>query len=263
MTEWHAIEPMSSNRRRFVQAAVGCFAASALAFSPPFFGAGALKIKAVLFDAFPIFDPRPIFMLVDELFPVKGSELSELWRNRQFEYTWLRSMSQHYEDFWHVTEEALVFAAAALKLDLPTEKRDRLMNAYLSLKAWPDVPPVLQALKKAGIRIGFLSNFTPRMLDACIKNSGLEAQFDHVLSTDSVRTYKPAPQAYQMGLDVFRTRREETAFVAFAGWDAAGAKWFGYPTFWANRRRQSATEMGIQPDATGEDLTGLTSFVGI
>jgi len=218
-------------------------------------------VKAVLFDAFPIFDPRPIAALAEELFPGDGAEFSDLWRDRQFEYCWLRTVGNTYRDFWQVTEEALVFAAQNLQLDLATEKRSRLMDSYLALKPWPDVVPVLDSLKNAGIRLGFLSNFTAKMLDACIKASGLDGRFEHVLSTDALKTYKPDPRAYAMGGEVFGLKREEIVFVAFAGWDATGAKWFGYPTYWANRRRQSAAEMGVAPDRNANDLSGLMSFV--
>jgi 2-haloacid dehalogenase len=252
---------MSRNRREFLNLMAGFTAASAFASSQPVWAAQGQKAEAVLFDAFPIFDPSPVFTLAEELFPGKGAELSDLWRNRQFEYTWLRALSRHYQNFWQVTEESLVFAAGTLKLDLTAERRERLMNAYLALKPWPDVPPALKSLARAGLRLGLLSNLTANMLDACIKSSGLEGQFQHVLSTDSVKTYKPDARAYQMGIDALRLKREEIVFVAFAGWDAAGAKWFGYPTFWANRRHQPAAEMGVRPDATADDLTGLMNFV--
>jgi 2-haloacid dehalogenase len=252
---------MSRNRREFLNLMAGFTAASALRPSRSVLAAKAQKTKAVLFDAFPIFDPSPVFTLAEELFPSKGAELSDLWRNRQFEYTWLRALSRHYEDFWQVTEESLVFAARTLKLDLTAERRERLMNAYLALRPWLDVPAALNSLTGAGLRLGLLSNLTANMLDACIKSSGLEGKFQYVLSTDLVKTYKPDARAYQMGLDALRLRREEVVFVAFAGWDAAGAKWFGYPTFWANRRRQLAVEMGVQPDVTADDLTGLMNFV--
>jgi 2-haloacid dehalogenase len=112
----------------------GFTAASAFASSQSVLAAQGQKAEAVLFDAFPIFDPSPVFTLAEELFPGKGAELSDLWRNRQFEYTWLRALSRHYEDFWQVTEESLVFAAGTLRLDLTAERRERLMNAYLALK---------------------------------------------------------------------------------------------------------------------------------
>lgn len=219
------------------------------------------KIKAVAFDAFPILDPRPVFALADELYPGRGVDLSNAWRTRQFEYTWLRTISQRYSDFWQVTGDALVFAAKAVKVELTPEKHARLMEAYLKLRCWPDVPAALSSLKNAGVRLAFLSNMTAKMLEAGIKNSQLEAFFDHVLSTDRVKAYKPDPRAYQMGLDAFGLKPAEILFAAFAGWDAAGAKAFGYPTFWVNRQNQPAEELGIAPDASSGTLNDLVTFV--
>src|SRR5262249_13565323 len=156
----------------------------------------------------------------------RGNELSNQWRTRQFEYTWLRSLSGKYADFWDVTEDALVFAAKMLKLDMPAGKRQALMDAYLNLKPWPDVPRALAMLRESSLRLAFLSNFTPRMLDSCIRGAGLEGLFEPVLSTDRVKTYKPDPRAYQLGIDALNLRRDEILFAAFAGWDAAGAKWY-------------------------------------
>jgi 2-haloacid dehalogenase len=111
------------------------------------------KIKAIAFDAFPIFDPRPVFVLAEELFPGNGQALGDEWRTRQFEYTWLRVVAQRYADFWQVTEDALIFAANKLKLNLSAEKREKLMSGYLELKAWPDVSPAISVLKKSGLRL--------------------------------------------------------------------------------------------------------------
>jgi 2-haloacid dehalogenase len=218
-------------------------------------------IKAVAFDGFPILDPRPVFALVDQLYPEKGVELSSVWRTKQFEYTWLRTMSRRYSDFWQVTDDALVFAAKSLKLELTPEKHSRLMDAYLKLRCWPDVPGALSSLKNAGIRLAFLSNLTAKMLEAGIQNSQLEGVFDHVLSTDRVKVYKPDPRAYQMGVDAFGLKADQILFAAFAGWDAAGAKSFGYPTFWVNRQNQPAEELGVAPDATGGNLKDLAAFL--
>ena len=219
------------------------------------------NIRAVAFDGFPILDPRPVFSLVDQLYPDKGVELSNIWRTKQFEYTWLRTMSRRYADFWRVTNDALVFAAKSLKVELTAENRSRLMEAYLKLRCWPDVPAALGALKKAGIGIAFLSNLTDEMLDAGIKNSQLDGVFDHVLSTDRVKVYKPDPRAYQMGVDAFGLMRDQILFAAFAGWDASGAKSFGYRTFWVNRQNQPAEELGIAPDAIGGSLNDLVAFL--
>ncbi len=251
---------MTTNRREFLgflaaTAATGVFG-STLAHA-----AAKPGIRGIAFDAFPIFDPRPIFALAEQLFPGKGTELSNAWRIRQFEYQWLRALSKHYADFWQATEDALVFAAKMLRLDLTPEKRKQLMEAYLGLKAWPDVLPALTSLKNAGIRLAILSNFTPKMLAAAVKSAGLEGIFEHVLSTDKLKTYKPDPRAYRMALDAFRLKREEILFVPFAGWDAAGAKWFGYKTFWVNRLNSPVEELGVVPDATGGNLGDLVNFV--
>lgn len=250
---------MPLNRRDYLSLMAGGVAAGAL--SARAYGQDARPVKAVAFDAFPVLDPRPVFGLAETLFPGRGAELSNVWRTRQFEYQWLRALAGRYADFRQATEEALVFAAASLKLELSAEKRERLMAAYLELKAWPDAEGVLRALKGAGLRLAFLSNATPEILEAGIRNSGLGGVFDHVLSTDRLRTYKPDPRAYQMAIEAFGVGRDEVAFVAFAGWDAAGAKWFGYRTYWANRLGVPREELGVSPDAEGRDLGKLMAFV--
>jgi 2-haloacid dehalogenase len=135
------------------------------------------------------------------------------------------------------------------------------MQTYLTLKAWPDVLPALKALRDAGIRMAFLSNFTDAMLDAAVRNSGLEGLLEDHLSTDKVRAFKPDPRAYQMGVDAFKLPKEEIAFAAFAGWDVAGARWFGYPTFWINRLNLPVEELGVVPDGVGSGLGDLVKFV--
>jgi len=221
------------------------------------------RFKAIAFDAFPIFDPRPVVARAESLFPGRGAELSNVWRTRQFEYQWLRALAGHYVDFWRATEDALKFAAKLLDLELTAGKRDALLGAYLDLKPWPDAPQALASLKAAGIRLAFLSNMTPTMLKRGIGNAGLDGTFEHVLSTDRLGTYKPDPRAYRMATDAFELEPAEILFVAFAGWDAAGAKWFGYPTFWVNRLALPTEELTVSPHATGRDLAALMSFVAV
>jgi 2-haloacid dehalogenase len=218
------------------------------------------RFAAVAFDGLAILDPRPVFTLAETLYPGRGAELGMLWRTRQFDYQWLRALSRRYADFLATTEDALVFAARQLKLPLTSADRERLMRAYLELKAWPDAVPVLRALKADGLRLAFLSNMTRPMLDAGIANSGLAGTFEHVLSTDAIRTYKPDPRAYQMAPDAFGLAPEAILFVAFAGWDAAGAKSFGFTTYWANRSDAGAEELGFAADAQGPDLSQLRRF---
>jgi 2-haloacid dehalogenase len=237
-------------RREFVVSAAEALAAVAWRLAP---------IRAIAFDAFPIFDPRSVLASADAMYP--GAGLSDEWRTRQFEYTWLRVAARRYVDFWRVTEDALVFAANRLKLKLSPESRATLMNEFLRLSVWPDVIPALESIRRSGIRLALLSNFTPRMLAANIANAGLHGMFEQVLSTDQVRSYKPDPRAYQMGVDALTLTRQEILFVAFAGWDAAGAKLFGYPTFWVNRQQLPGEEMGVSPDGSGETLRDLVTFL--
>jgi 2-haloacid dehalogenase len=252
---------MPLNRREFLHLTGRGIVAGAFLSPLTALAATQSQVKAVAFDAFAIFDPRPVFNLVETLFPGKGIELNNAWRTRQFEYQWLRAFATRYADFWQTTEDALVFAAKLVKLEMTAQEREQLMQAYLRLKAWSEVPSVLHSLQETGIRLAFLSNMTVKMLEAGIENASLKGIFEHVLSTDRLRTYKPDPRAYQLAIDTFRLKREEILFVAFAGWDAAGAKWFGYPTFWVNRLALPEEELGVTSDATGHDLTNLVSFV--
>ena len=252
---------MSLDRRTLLAGAGGAMAGALL---PPWADLAPPQraLRAVAFDAFPILDPRPVFALAEALFPGKGSALSDAWRNRQFEYQWLRVLMGRYADFWQTTEDALVFAAELLKLELTPARCAQLMQAYLELKAWPDVVPALKTLKERGLRLAFLSNMTDRLLEAGIRNAALQNVFDEVLSTDRIRSYKPDPRAYQLGVDALKLPREEILFVSFAGWDAAGAKSFGYPVFWVNRLGLPQEELGLSPDGSGGDLTDLVSFIG-
>ncbi len=185
--------------------------------------AGTSKFRAIAFDAFPIFDPRSIAARCEALFPGRGGEFVQTWRSRQFEYTWLRTAAGRYADFERVTAELLAFAADALKLDLTAGKREQLLQAHFELKTWPDVIPALTRLRDAGLPLVFLSNFTPRMLNSCIKYAGLDGVFDAVLSTDLAQTYKPDSRAYALGEVALTLPRDRILYGAFAGWDATGA----------------------------------------
>jgi 2-haloacid dehalogenase len=222
---------------------------------------GAARIRAVAFDGFTVIDPRPTGLKAEEVFPGRGAEMMGAWRSRQFEYTWLRTLTGNYADFRQVTEDALVFAAASLKLELTASKRETLMAAFLDFRAWPDAVDVLQRFKEAGVRLALLSNFTEAMLNSAVRAGGMENLFDARLSTDRVRVYKPHPRAYRLALDTFHLRREEIAFAAFGGWDAAGAKRFGYPTFWVNRLGVEPEELGVAAHGAGRGLADLEAFV--
>ena len=261
----HQIDQISLTRRKFIVRVAGGLTSGMLPLNLQSVLATELldrsRVKAIAFDAFPIFDPRSVFALAKLLFPEQGADLSNEWRTRQFEYTWLRIATKRYADFWQVTGDALEFAAAKLGLQIRQDQRDRLMNAYLQLKAWPDVVPALTSLKNSGFRLAFLSNFTPHMLEANIASAGLAGFFDHVLSTDQAKTYKPDPRAYQVGTKSLKLKPHKILFVAFAGWDAAGAKQFGYPVFWVNRQKLPAENLGATADTTGNSLAQLVRFL--
>jgi len=181
---------MSIGRRPFLEA----FAASlTVAAVSPTLAAITTKTRAVAFDAFAMFDPRPLSALAEDIYPGRGAALASAWRSRQFDYAWLSVLAGKYQDFSALTDAALVTTAARLRLELSPDSRRRLNNAYLNLPAWPDVGPVLTALRSAGLKLALLSNFSPVMLEACATSAGLSDMFNQVISTDAAKTYKPDP----------------------------------------------------------------------
>jgi len=250
------------DRKKFIRT-TGLAAAGVLFFPGSVFAVepGHVTIKAIAFDGFPIFDPRPVFKAVDELFPEKGKQLSEIWKAKQFGYQWLRIAGNQYKDFWEITKDALDFASEECGLSLSQQQKEYLLDKYRGIDVWPDVKNALQALKEQNLKLGFLSNMTGEMLRAGIQNSNTGNLFDFVISTDSQKTFKPDPDEYQMAVDVLKLKKEEILFVAFAGWDMAGAKWFGYPTYWLNRLHAPADKLDAQPDGTGNDMNSLVDFV--
>jgi len=234
--------------------------------------------KAVIFDAYgTLFDVHSVVAAAEQMFPGHGDALSQLWRQKQIEYTQLRSLADacgaHYEPFWSITLDALRYAARKLGLTLNSAAEKRLMDEYACLSAFPDAIPVLRQLRglsaltggagASNTRLGLaiLSNGNPQMLDIAVKSAGMTGLFDHVLSVDSVRTYKPAPAAYALGTQAFDATPREIVFVSSNGWDAAGASWFGYTTFWVNRVGAPAEELGVRPHASGAGLADLVAFL--
>jgi 2-haloacid dehalogenase len=220
------------------------------------------NIQAIAFDAYgTLFDVYSVGALAEQLFPGKGSELAQLWRLKQIEYTQLRSLAGRYKPFWEVTQDALVFATKRLGLNLDEAGRGRLMNQYACLSPFPENLGALRELKSLGLPLAILSNGTPEMLDIAIKSAGMSGLFDHVLSVDKVRRYKTAPEAYQLGPDTFGLSAARLLFVSSNGWDVCGATWFGYTTFWINRSGQPAEELDVSPTASGSLLTDVVTFV--
>jgi len=202
--------------------------------------------KAFVFDAYgTLFDVHSVIE-AGRAVTADPQALSTLWRQKQLEYTWLRSLMGRYEDFWAVTEAALRFALRRLGIAAAEAQVQALMDAYLSLACFPEVKAALASLK--GARLGILSNGSPRMLEAAVRSSGLTASLEHVLSVDAVKTYKPSPKVYDLGSRAFELAADEIMFVSSNAWDIAGAKAFGFRTCWCNRANAPMEELGLMAD---------------
>lgn len=185
--------------------------------------------------------------------------LSEIWRSKQLEYSWVRSLMGKYKDFWTLTEEALDFAFAKV----PTadqSKRAELLEAYHKLEAYPEVRVVLEQLKLSGKELAILSNGSPDMLNAAVQGNGLDDLFDEVLSVDELRTYKTSESVYDMVGTVFRAFPEAISFQSSNRWDIAGATAYGFRTVWVNRTGQPDEYKDLSPAAQLKDLNGLISL---
>ncbi|WDR03062.1 haloacid dehalogenase type II [Devosia algicola] len=220
-----------------------------------------MPINAIVFDAYgTLFDVYSVDVLADEIFPGHGAQLSGLWRDKQIEYTRLRTLCDQYVDFWQITEDALEFACERLKQTLTGTARKRLLDNYADLTAFPENIEVLEQLKEADIPLAILSNGTQKMLNQAISASGMGGLRDAVLSVDSVRRFKTAPEAYQLGPDHFDCRPGDILFVSSNCWDICGAAWFGYRTIWLNRYRLPLERLGIAPDRIGTSLKDVVEF---
>lgn len=223
--------------------------------------AQAPRYKAVAFDYFVIFNPNSVADTAEKIFPGNGMDLTKAWRAKQFEYGFLRSITNSHEDFFKVTEDALTYTLEGMKLEATAEQKKELLNAYLTLAPWPDAIDGLKKLKAAGIRIITIANFSQEMLRANAENAGIRDLFDELLSTEVNHTYKPDPKAYGLGLQKLGLNKDEVVFAAFGGWDAYGAKSFGFPTYWVNRFSLPAEKLDKTPDGTSTNFQGLLDFV--
>ena len=217
--------------------------------------------RAFLFDAYgTLFDVHTVIeagrAVTDD-----PQVLSLLWRQKQLEYTWLRSLMDRYVDFWEVTRAALSFALRRLGLRPNPAQADALMEAYLTLGTFSDVRMALARLTPAPL--GILSNGSPMMLDAAVRSAGLEGTFQHVLSVDEVRCYKPSPRVYELGTRAFGLSAGEILFVSSNAWDIAGAGAFGYRTCWCNRQGAPMDGLEVTPDVEVERLDQIPERVGL
>ncbi len=198
-------------------------------------------IGACVFDAYgTLFDVHSAVGRGGAALGEKAQPVSDLWRQKQLEYTWLRSLMGAHADFWQVTEEALDFALAAHGAS-DAALQARLMELYLTLDAYGDVTECLTRLREGGKKTAILSNGSPRMLDAAVESAGLAPLLDKALSIESVGIYKPDMRVYQFAVDELEVPANRIAFISTNAWDASGAAHFGFNVAWMNR-------FGKQPD---------------
>lgn len=220
-----------------------------------------MAIQAILFDAYgTLFDVFSIAQLAEKLFPGKGEALARMWRDKQVEYTHLRTICSTYKPFWEVTQDALVFSCRRLGLELRLDAHQALMSQYSKLDAFPECRTVIGQLREQGFKLAILSNANSQMLEGAVKAAGMAPLFNHLLSVESVEKFKTASEAYQIGTDVFGTPARNILFVSSNGWDICGANWFGYKTFWVNRENGPLEELGVTPHGEGRSLSDLLVF---
>ena len=221
-----------------------------------------MSFQAIAFDAYgTLFDVYSIGALAEKCYPGKGDALAALWRDKQIEYTRLRTMCSMYKPFWEVTQDALIFSCKKLGLQLDFDAQNILMGQYAKLQAFPENLAVLQQLRQMNLKLAILSNGNLHMLESAVNAAGMQGLFSHLLSVDAVKKFKTAPEAYQLGPDVFGLLAKKILFVSSNGWDVCGATWFGYTSFWVNRANAPMEELGVAPDGQGSSLTDLLSFV--
>jgi 2-haloacid dehalogenase len=193
-----------------------------------------VTIKAVVFDAYgTLYDIQSVAAVTEEAFPGYGEIVTQIWRIKQLEYTWLRSLMRRYEDFSVITRDSLAYTLRILGLKHDSGAFERIMDKYLQLDLYPDALATLASLK--GRKLAILSNGSTAMLNALVANSGLDRVLDATISIDSRKIFKPAPDAYALIEAVLKVPPKEVLFVSSNPWDACGAKAFGLNVAWIER----------------------------
>jgi 2-haloacid dehalogenase len=219
--------------------------------------------SACVFDAYgTLFDLTSASRSCGDALGDKAEAMGTLWRIKQLDYSWLRSLMGRHADFWQVTGDALDYAMAQLGFTDPA-LRARLMDAFLNIQAYADARSVLETLRRARRPAAILSNGSPRMLDAAVASAGIGALLDHVLSVEEVGVYKPDRRVYELATRRLGLVAERVCFVSSNGWDAAGAASFGFKAVWANRSGAPRERLPAQPVAVIDSLAALPALLGL
>jgi 2-haloacid dehalogenase len=219
-------------------------------------------IRACVFDAYgTLFDVHSAVARLRARVGAQADALSQLWRTKQLEYTWLRALMGRHVDFWQVTGDALDYALARTGTDPAV--REPLMQAYLALDAYPEVPGMLRRLREGGLETAILSNGAPKMLEAGARSAGIEALLDAILTVEDVGIYKPHPKVYQLAVDRLAIPPDQIAFQSSNAWDVSGAATFGLRAVWINRLDVPPERLPGAAEHELSDLSGLPALLGL
>lgn len=215
-------------------------------------------MSTFVFDAYgTLYDVNSVAKATEEAFPGYGDTITQVWRLKQLEYTWLRSLMGRYEDFWIVTQESLTYTLKSLGLQAEPEAFDGILDRYLHLSPYPDALEALEGLRGAGHQVAILSNGSQGMLDALVRNTGLDSTLDAVISIDEKRIFKPSPEAYSLVAEKLGASVDEVVFVSCNPFDICGSKSYGFKTAWIERVPAASLQAEIR---AGQPLDPGTMF---
>ena len=220
------------------------------------------RIRALVFDLYgTLYDVHSVRSLCEKLYPGKGDAISKMWRQKQLEYTWMRTLMNQYKDFETATLDALRYTCGALHLTLDAANEKLLCDEYLQLSPYPEVPAALAQLKAAGFKLAILSNGSRHSIRQVVEHSGLTSSFNGLYSVDEVQRFKPHPSVYQLAVTGLGVPASDILFVSSNAWDATGASYFGYRVCWINRSGGVFDELGVTPNMTQPDLAALAGHL--
>ena len=228
-----------------------------------------MSYQLIAFDAYgTLLDVYAVATRAEQLFPGHGKSLSQLWRDKQLEYTRLISLadsspqgSQHYQSFWDITIAALRYSCKQLQLNLTPESEAQLLLQYAHLDPFSESKQVLGDVRALGLKTCVLSNGNSEMLSTALCHSQLHQCFDAVISVDEARQFKITPASYQLVLKHFSVAKDQVLFISCNAWDIIGANWFGFDTFWVNRYQLPFEEIGLAPSYSGANLNALIPYL--
>lgn len=232
-------------------------AAAAGAAAGPLMAKSGQSVRAIAFDAFVLFNPAAVREAAKSAAGTKAAPFMAAATAKLFAYTWFYTSAGQYRGFEELAASAFQYAATSNGIALSDTDIRSLTDAYSELELWPDVAEGIEQLRSAGQRLAVLSNMPEAAIRRNLGRGRIDGMFEHVLSTDQVQRYKPAPEAYNLAVSAFGIARQGIGFAASAGWDAAGATWFGYPTAWINRTEAPVEQANVTPRIVSRGMEGV------